>query len=84
VWGRLRRQCRKDCLEDAVDISDHVIIPKAQNAIAMFTEPCIPDDIALAVCVLTTINFNNEPMLATDKIGHIAAYRLLADEFEAV
>ncbi len=82
--GRLRRQCREDCLEDALDISDNVIIPKTQNAIAMLAKPCVPNDIALAVSVLAAINFNDEPVLATDEVGHITAYRLLANKLESV
>jgi len=84
VRGRLRWQCCEDCFKYAVEISYHIIIPKAQNTIAMFAEPCIPDDIALAVCVLTAINFNDEPMLATEKVSDITTDRLLANELEAV
>jgi hypothetical protein len=48
----------------------------------MLAKPCIPNDIALAVSVLAAINFNDEPVLAADKVGHVTPYWLLADRLE--
>jgi hypothetical protein len=50
----------------------------------MFAEPCIPDDIALTVCVLAAVNFDDEPMLATNKVSDVRPYWLLTNELEAI
>jgi hypothetical protein len=84
VRGRLRPQCGEDCFKNAFEISSHVIIPKAENAIPMLAEPLISDSIALAPRVLATIHFNNEPVLTTDKVSDVTTDRLLANELDAV
>jgi hypothetical protein len=84
VRGRLRLQCGEDCFQYAFEISDHVIIPKAEDAIAVLDEPFVSDSIALALRVLTTINFNDEPMFATNEVSDVRPYGLLANEFESI
>jgi hypothetical protein len=84
VRGRLRQQCGEDCFKNAFEISSHVIIPKAENAIPMLAEPLISDSIALAPRVLAAVNFNDEPMFAANKVCDVRPYRLLANEFEPI
>ena len=50
----------------------------------MFAEPFITNNIVFVSGVLSTLNLNYEPMLATDKISDVRAYRLLANEFESI
>ena len=50
----------------------------------MFAEPFITNNIVFVSGVLSAVDFNDEPMLATDKISNVRTYRLLANEFEPI
>jgi hypothetical protein len=71
-------------LQHAVDISNHVVVPKAQDAVAMLDQPLIACGVALVGGVLSTIDFNDQPALAADEVDNERSHWLLADEFLAV
>ena len=50
----------------------------------MFAEPFIANNIVFVSGVLSAVNFNDEPMLAIDKISNIRTYWLLANEFKSI
>jgi hypothetical protein len=50
----------------------------------MLAEPFVSGSIALALRVLTAVNFNDEPMFATNKVRDVRPYWLLANEFESI
>jgi hypothetical protein len=49
---------------------------------AMFDEPLITGRITLVIRVLAAVDFDDEPLLSTDKIHDIRPDRLLTHEFE--
>ena len=81
--GRCRRGCREDRVPNAFDISQYLIIPESQHAVAMFDEPLITDGVAFALGVLATIHLDDKPFLSTNKINDIRSDRLLAHELES-
>jgi len=83
VRGRFRRRCGEDSFPNAFDISKYFIIPKAQHAVTMVGQPSITDRVARVCRVLTAVDFDDESLLAADKVNDVGTDRFLADEFEA-
>jgi hypothetical protein len=50
----------------------------------MLAEPFVSGSIAFALRVLTAVNFNDQPMFATNKVSDVRPYWLLANEFESI
>jgi len=50
----------------------------------MIAEPFVPNCITLAFRMLSAVDFNDEPALATDKISNVRPYRFLAHELETI
>jgi hypothetical protein len=82
--GASPRIMRQGLFPERLEISSHVIVPKAENAIPMLAEPLISDSTALAPRMLPAVNFNDEPMFAANKVCDVRPYRLLANEFEPI
>ncbi len=80
--GLHRRRCREDYVPHAFDISEHFVIPETQDTVAAFDEPLTTGSVTLAIRVLATVDFDDEPLLSTDKIYDIRPDRLLTHEFE--
>jgi hypothetical protein len=72
-----------DDLPNAFWISQNVIVPKSQDAIAAQLEPActfaVSNDGA-AVRVLATVNFNHEFRARTEEVDNVGTDRLLAPE----
>jgi hypothetical protein len=83
VRGRRRRRCREDHVPNAFDISEHFIIPEAQDAIAVVDEPSISDSVSRVRRVLTTIDFDNESFFSADEIDDVGTDCFLPHEFES-
>src|SRR5208282_931649 len=83
VRGRRRRHCREDCLPNAFDVSQHVVIPETEHAIAMFDQPLITARVASALCVLAAVHLDDEPLLPTNEIDDVRTDRLLTHELES-
>jgi hypothetical protein len=81
--GRGRRCCREDCLPNAFDIFQYLVVPEAQDTKAMFDEPLIADGVASLLGMLAAIDLDDKPFLSTDKVDSIRADRLLTHEFES-
>jgi hypothetical protein len=82
VRGRRRRRCREDYVPNAFDISQHFVIPETQDAVTMRDQPLFANGVAFVIGVLAAIDFDDEPLLSTDKIHDIRPDRLLTHEFE--
>jgi hypothetical protein len=83
----VRGLCRKRCCEDRIpnpfDIFQHFIVPEAEHAIAMLSEPSIPRGVPLVFGVLATIDLYRKSHLSTGEIDDIWSDRFLAHEFKS-
>jgi hypothetical protein len=83
VSGRCRRHGREDRFPNAFEIFQHLIIPEAQNAIAVIRQPLIADGVAFVISVLTSVDFDHQPPLSANEIDNVRTNRLLANKFES-
>jgi hypothetical protein len=70
-----------DYAQNAINISDYIIVPESERSETFGSEVAISHDIFCGFVVLTAINFNDETTLAADKIANIAVDRLLSYKF---
>ena len=64
--------------------AENVVIPEAQNAIALFLQPLSAARVVLnLLCMLTAIDFDDDAALEADKIDDECADWLLAAKFDA-
>jgi hypothetical protein len=83
VRGRIRLQSARDDFQYAVHIVHDIVIPETEDTVVAVAQPLIANSVRRIVCVLTTIDFNNQAPLATDEIDNIGTNRLLTDELAA-
>ena len=82
--GSLRDQGSRNRFQHTFYIADDVIVPKTENRIIPVAQPSIAYPIALAVSMLTAVDFNNQSLLATKKINNVATDRLLTNELMSI
>ncbi len=78
------RQGLRDDFQHPIHVSHDVIIPETQCPIAARSKPAITNNISFAFRVLSTVNFDNQHVLAAHEVSYIGANRLLTDKFVAV
>ncbi len=78
VLGKLR----KDIFQNRCSLLQNIIVPIAGDGKARVSKCCIAHDIALVECVLTSINFDNELFIETDKINDVIYKRNLSPKLE--
>src|SRR5262245_54658999 len=70
-----------DRLADAVDVSEHLVVPEAHDAKSLTGQPCCATRVfGCPLVVLTAIDLHEEPSLKTDEIDDVVADDLLAPE----
>jgi hypothetical protein len=77
------RHGSEDCLNNPIEIFDDLVIPEADNAIALFGEIRGPSSVATKpkrMTVLLTIKLNDETKGVIREIRDIGADRCLAPE----
>jgi hypothetical protein len=72
-----------NCLQYSVDVLYHVIVPEAQDAIAMIAKPLIANGIAFTGRVLSAVDFNDQALLPADQIDNIGTDGFLTYEFHS-
>jgi len=83
---RVRGSLRKDgdnCLENAGQIAQNVVIPEPQDPIVSVSQPFISQDVVPTVGVLTTVNFNDQARFTANEVTGVWPDRLLPNEFVA-
>jgi len=80
--GHRRRRGRQDCLPNALDVSQYVVVPEPQDTKATLDQPSVADGVASALGVLAAIDLDDKALLSTDKIDDVRSNRFLANEFE--
>jgi hypothetical protein len=83
VRGRCHRRCREYCIPNAFDISQNVVVPEPQHAVAMLNQPSVAHRVVLAFCMLAAVDLDYKTFLPTNKIGNVRPDRLLAYKLEA-
>ena len=81
--GRFRRRCREYYFPNAFDISQNLVIPKAEDAATMVDEPLISNRVPRVRSMLTAVDFDDEPSFSANKIDDVRTDWLLPDELEA-
>ena len=82
--GRVRGRGKdfQNLQANALGIFQHLSVPEAQNAEALFLEMSRPAYVVVEIdAVLAAIDFDNEAMGKADEIGDVMINRLLAAEF---
>jgi hypothetical protein len=70
-------------LKHAIDVSQHVVIPETQHAIALCRQIGIALFVVKSFRVLAAIHFDNQAMFATNKVHNERTNGFLADEFQS-
>ncbi len=81
--GRLLKQSTQYELRHTFRIRHHIVVPDSHYAIPTISEPLIPNDVPLATCMLTSIQFHDQSAITADEIDNVGTDRLLAHELEA-
>jgi hypothetical protein len=81
VRGKRRRQRICYRFKNAFGIRQNIVIPQAQNAVALGEEKGIAPFVSRIDRVLPAIDLDNQTALAADKIDDVRTNRLLAHEF---
>jgi hypothetical protein len=76
-------QLRNDHAENTLLISQYLGIPESQNGVAIGSERGIARAVPGIICMLSTINFDDEPLLATNEVDDVRCDSFLPHEFEA-
>jgi len=80
-----RLKCGDDRLNNSVRVAKHVIVPKAKHEVAPpFQISCAPRILFATNCMLTAIDFDDEPRCLTAKIDDVAANRHLPTKFKSI
>jgi len=66
------------------DISEHIVVPEANDSVAFLVQTTIANDIGSGFIVLAAIHLNNELPLTANEVADVSAYRHLPREFVAV
>jgi hypothetical protein len=67
---------RGEGCQNALDISQHVVVPKSENGIALFLQPLRSRGIARnSLCMLPAVDLDNEARLFTQEIDDKSAHR---------
>ncbi len=79
-WGTLQRLPHD--FQNSVEIIEHVVVPEADDAVAMFCQFCGPGGVgSLLDGMLPAIELDRECSRRAGEIDDVAADRMLAAEF---
>jgi hypothetical protein len=70
----------QDGLQNPVQILIDLVVPKSHDPIALGGKIRVPLLVVLAFCMLTAVEFYDQPALATDEVDDIRPDRLLTNE----
>ena len=70
-----------DRFEDAFEVFDHVVVPEADNRVAIRLDPSRALPVGRAFGMLAAVEFDDEPEFDAGKIGDVSADRELSSEF---
>lgn len=76
-------QCRQHGLGDTLRILQHIIVPEAQDGIALGVEVSGAFLVSRGIEMAAAIEFDNERRLPAGKIGEIGTYWQLANKLVA-
>ena len=71
-------------MQDALNISQYIIVPEAQDREAFLFKISCPDLVFIILAMLTAVYFNNKHRLSANEISEIGADRKLPPEFIAM
>jgi len=84
VRGCLHTRIGRNCFKHAIYVVHDFVVPKAENPIIAFKQPSVARLVRSALGVLSSINFNDQPLVAADKIDNEPANRFLTNKLVAV
>ena len=79
---RTQRGC--DCLQDSIDISEHVVISGNEELYSVLNQPLIALDITSTIGVLTAVNLDNQPAISANEIYNERANGCLPNKLMAI
>ena len=83
VRGSLRERGGNG-FENSRHVTQDIVIPKSQDAVVVIGKPSISNRITSVVGMLSTVQLDDQPMLAADKINSVTTNRILPNEFMSV
>jgi hypothetical protein len=70
----------QDREQHALFIFKYVVVPETEDAETLFLQVRVATNVTLPFGVLTSVSFNDQPMLQADKIGDVPVDRQLTFE----
>jgi hypothetical protein len=70
----------QDREQHALFIFKYVVVPETEDAETLFLQVRVATNVTLPFGVLTSVSFNDQPMLQSDKIGDVPVDRQLTFE----
>ena len=81
--GRVRvRERGQNRRQNSGEISGYVIVPDAEDAIALVGQKCIASQVLFAIGMLRAIDFDDQSLRLADEVGDKRPDGLLLAEFE--
>jgi hypothetical protein len=80
---RVRGSIRKggdNHLKHAGHVDQHIVVPEAQDAVIMLSEPFVANYISQTIGMLSAVDLNNQTRLAADEIDSVGSDWLLPDK----
>jgi hypothetical protein len=83
LGARVRGQRGHDGFQNAIYIFKNIVVPEMQHAITVISQPSVAHSIAFVDRMLAAVEFDDQPLLATNEIDDIRSDRFLPDKFVA-
>jgi hypothetical protein len=83
VRGSLRERGGNG-FENSRHVTQDVIIPKSQDPVIVIGKPFVSNHVTRVVGMLSSVQLDDQPVLAADKINYVTTNRILTNEFVTV
>jgi hypothetical protein len=70
--------------QNTIDVAKHIVVPEAQHSVTGLTQLAITYGVRGRLIVLSSVHFDDQHSLATNKIADVIFDRLLPDEFVSI
>jgi hypothetical protein len=70
-------------LQNALGVVQYVVVPKAQNSIAVISEPVVAANVAFIFGMLSAVDLNDQAQLPADEVDDVRSDGLLPNEFRS-
>ncbi len=83
VRGALRKR-GGDSFKHASHVPQHVVVPEPQNPVVVVGKPFVTNYVPQVIGMLSSIDFNDEAVFATNQVDRVETNRLLSNELKSI